>query len=140
MKDVTIQMSINEEAKRHDVGVRFDLLDPEFMKAMAKIMAIGAEKYGERNWQKPGLQGEKGGVNHALKHLQEYMAGEPNDYGELEMHMAQVAINAMFEFFHHRQARMVEQQRKAEHEQMEAAKMQAIANERARVAAFKAKK
>ncbi len=87
-------------AYRVECGCRLDLLDPDFLLAMAHIMAVGAKKYGEKNWQKPGLDGEHGGVNHALKHLMEYQAGVPNDYGPEELHMAQVAVNAMFEHFH----------------------------------------
>ncbi len=65
---------------RNPCGVRFDLLVPEFLEAMAKIMAIGAKKYGDRNWEK-GLTGENGGINHAMAHLSAYMANKPNDYG-----------------------------------------------------------
>lgn len=78
-------------------GIRYDLLMPEFLQAMAEIMAVGAKKYGEKNWMK-GLSGENSGVNHAMKHLIEYQKGTANDYGPRKMHLAQVAVNAMFEF------------------------------------------
>lgn len=92
-------------AKRFDTGVRLDLLVPEFLVEMAKIMCVGAKKYGELNWKKGGLTGEKGGVNHALHHLLQYMADEPCDYGPRETHLAQVAVNAMFEFWYARQVK-----------------------------------
>lgn len=84
-------------ATRYDTGKRYDLLDPIFLGAMAHIMHVGAIKYGDKNWLK-GLAGAKGGVNHAFAHLCEYMENVPNDYGHREMHLAQVAVNAMFEY------------------------------------------
>jgi len=93
-----------KEQTRHPVDVRLDLLDPHFLQAMGQIMHVGAQKYGENNWQQ-GLSGCAGGVNHALKHLLEYQAGVPNDYGDEELHLAQVAVNAMFEFYFARQRR-----------------------------------
>ncbi len=84
------------DAKRYPVKTRFDLLDPEFLRDMALIMAVGADKYGDDNWKK-GLTGMNGGINHAYGHLYDYQADLPNDYGPRYMHLAQVAVNAMFE-------------------------------------------
>lgn len=85
------------EATRYDTGKRYDLLDPIFLDAMAHIMHVGAIKYGDKNWLK-GLAGAKGGINHAFAHLCEYLENTPCDYGPREMHLAQVAVNAMFEY------------------------------------------
>lgn len=87
-------------AKRYDTGVRMDLLIPQFLIEMGKIMSVGEKKYGELNWQKGGLKGEKGGVNHALQHIMQYMNDDPCDYGPRHCHLAQVAVNAMFEWWH----------------------------------------
>lgn len=89
---------------RIPVDVRYDLLEPEFMDGMAKIMGVGAKKYGENNW-KSGLTGANSGLNHALKHINEYMRGEINDYGDDETHLEQAAVNLMFEAFHRRKAK-----------------------------------
>ena len=94
-----------KEATRFDTGCRLDLLEPDFLEAMGHIMYVGAKKYGVNNWKK-GLPGEKSGHNHAMKHLLEFMQGVPNDYGPPEMHYAQVAINAMFQFFEERNKRL----------------------------------
>lgn len=83
---------------RFGVDERFDLLVPEFLSAMAKIMHVGASKYSEDGWKR-GLKGNKSGLNHAHKHLNEYQQGVPNDYGPRSMHLAQVAVNAMFEYY-----------------------------------------
>ncbi len=107
------------EGTRYTTGVRMDLLDSDFITEMGKIMHVGAQKYGEFNWKK-GLSGEKGGINHAFQHLADYNADKPCDYGPRETHLAQVAINAMFEFFFERGRRLaneaakVEMQRKAD--------------------------
>lgn len=84
---------------RLPIQYRYDLLDWEFIEAMAMIAHIGAEKYGERNWQKGRLEGDKSALNHAIKHLSEYQQGIPNDYGPLPFHLAQVAFNCMMEFY-----------------------------------------
>lgn len=85
-------------ATRNPTGERYDLLVPEFIAAMARIMQVGAERYGECNWKK-GLEGDKSGINHAYAHLNQYQRNLPNDYGPRELHLAQVAVNAMFEFW-----------------------------------------
>ncbi len=105
-------------ATRFGTGVRMDLIDSDFLREMGYIMHVGAIKYGELNWKK-GLQGEKGGINHAFQHLADYNADKPCDYGPRETHLAQVAVNAMFEFYFERQRRLaneaveIEIQRKA---------------------------
>lgn len=38
--------------KFDDGKIRYDLLPPEFLEATADILAFGANKYGERNWEK----------------------------------------------------------------------------------------
>lgn len=83
---------------RQPIDRRFDLLDPRFIDGMAHIMAIGAKKYGENKWQ-GGLTGVHSGLNHAHKHLNEYQADVPNDYGEREYHLYQTAVNCMFEAY-----------------------------------------
>jgi hypothetical protein len=102
MKEFLAEGAMVEEktgGKRKGCDIRFDLLEPEFITAMAHIMSVGAKKYGDYNWQK-GLSGANGGINHAIKHLMEYQANTPNDYGPRKMHLVQVAVNAMFEFYY----------------------------------------
>ena len=96
--------------KRFQTGIRMDLLDPDFLQEMGKIMHVGAVKYGDLNWKK-GLSGEKGGLNHALQHLMQYMNKTPCDYGEREVHLAQVAVNAMFEYYFARKEREAKNER-----------------------------
>lgn len=41
------------DGRKDDAGkARIELVPPEMMGAMATILTLGAEKYGERNWEK----------------------------------------------------------------------------------------
>src|ERR1022692_271133 len=68
------------EAKRNPVDFRYDLLDSEFLLAMAQIASYGANKYGDINWQKSRLTGEKSPLNHIYMHLHQYKTGIEHDY------------------------------------------------------------
>ena len=52
-------------------GVRYDLVPPEGIEAVAKAMAVGATTHGAHNWKK-GLRNSIL-INHALRHIVEYM-------------------------------------------------------------------
>ena len=46
-------MSDTQSGIKYDEGKeRFDLLPPEFLFATSSILGFGAEKYGDRNWEK----------------------------------------------------------------------------------------
>jgi hypothetical protein len=52
-------------------GVRYDLVPPEGVEAVAKAMHIGAVTHGANNWKK-GLKNSIL-VNHAIRHIVEYL-------------------------------------------------------------------
>ena len=52
-------------------GVRYDLVPPEGVEAVAKAMHVGAVTHGDSNWKK-GLRNSIL-VNHAMRHIVEYM-------------------------------------------------------------------
>ena len=52
-------------------GVRYDLVPPEGVEAVAKAMHEGAVTHGDNNWKK-GLRNSIL-VNHAMRHIVEYM-------------------------------------------------------------------
>ena len=54
-------------------GVRYDLVPPEGIEAVAKAMYVGAINHGDHNWKK-GLK-HSVYVNHALRHINLYMQG-----------------------------------------------------------------
>lgn len=90
-----------KEAKRNPVDYRYDVLAPEFLYLMAQIGKLGATKYGDLNWQKSRLDGEKGQINHIYHHLYQYRTNQPYDHEELGTdriyHLAAIAFNAMME-------------------------------------------
>lgn len=77
---------------------RFDLLLPigvpysdQFLTRVAGLLARGAEKYSERNWEKAEGEAELTRFKaSALRHLMQYLAGETD-----EDHMAAVVFNLM---------------------------------------------
>jgi hypothetical protein len=73
-----------------------------FIDKLAMIADVGATKYGDRNWQKSRLEGDKSPVNHAIKHCFEYLKKEPNEYepdGDCRTHLVQAVFNLMMEHF-----------------------------------------
>lgn len=83
------------EGARHNAGkVRFDLLPANAMLQTARVFSMGAEKYGDRNWEL-GMDWSK--VTASLeRHLQAFKRGEDYDKESGELHMAHVVANALF--------------------------------------------
>lgn len=68
---------------------RYDLIDRAFLKRWAELMARGAEKYGERNWEKASTQEELDRFRaSALRHFFQDLDGD-----RTEDHKAAVAFN-----------------------------------------------
>lgn len=71
------EMTVNENGGRQSkLPYRFDLIDPATLFALANICATGAEKYGEWNWRRIGVNDN---LNHALCHIFAYLAGDGQD-------------------------------------------------------------
>lgn len=83
-----------DKAIKNDTGkLRFDLLPPEALEAVAEVYTIGAKKYADRNWEK-GLSW--GRVFAALmRHAWAWMRGETFDQVDGQRHMASVAWCAL---------------------------------------------
>jgi len=95
---------IKQSAKRDSCPTRYDIIDPEFLELMARVADYGAKKYGDFNWQKSRLEGDKSPINHIYKHLKSYRMDEPYDHPEIagtdrKMHLIAIAFNAMMEFY-----------------------------------------
>ena len=93
----------NQEEKdfyegKHDAGkVRFDLLDPSFEFALAKVMLFGLRDHKENSWQT--VPNSINRYYAALRrHANAVRKGEIFDPDSGLQHMAHVAINAMFLF------------------------------------------
>src|SRR5512139_1710607 len=104
MAQIERDIEVNEVAKRDPISERYDLLDSDFLRAMALIGGFGARKYGDRNWQFSKLEGDKSPINHIMKHFVAYQNREGYDHIEVGSepynHLAAIAFNAMMEFYH----------------------------------------
>lgn len=83
-------------AKKNDKGkLRFDLINPEFTKAVAGVLTFGAEKYGPNSWQ--NLEDPVNRYYAALlRHLNAFHSGEAIDKESGLSHLAHAATNIMF--------------------------------------------
>lgn len=89
------------EAQRSKQHLRFDLIPPEAIIAIADVLSKGAEKYGEYNWQKNRMTGEKSPINHAMKHITHYQAGIPDEDGDdKNIHLKHAIVNLIFEYWY----------------------------------------
>ncbi len=80
---------INEKGgKQSKVLYRFDLLAPEAMFEMTKVLKEGADKYGDDNWRNISVRDH---LNHMLIHAYAYLAGDTSDD-----HLSHIMCRAMF--------------------------------------------
>lgn len=56
--------------------VRLDLIPPQVLLEVGKVLADGADKYGENNWQ---LIKTNDHLNHALTHIIRYLTGDRSE-------------------------------------------------------------
>lgn len=92
--------SYNNKVALKDDGMkaRFDLIPVEPLEALAELYAIGAKKYGDRNWE----QGFKWGRVFAalMRHAWAWWRGEKFDPKDGQHHMIAVAWNAFSLYYH----------------------------------------
>lgn len=82
-------ITTNERGGRQShLSERYDLMPAGPMKALAQILAMGAQRYGEDNWHRIPI---KDHVNHAIAHLYEYLDGET-----AEDHLGHAMCRTMF--------------------------------------------
>lgn len=73
---------------------RVDLLDPDFLEDVGRVLGFGAQKYAAHNW--------RSGINisrlcgSTLRHLLAIMRGEDTDPESGLSHTAHLGCNAMF--------------------------------------------
>jgi hypothetical protein len=85
-------ITTNERGGRQShLSERYDLMPAGPMKALAQILAMGAQRYGEDNWHRIPI---KDHVNHAIAHLYEYLDGET-----AEDHLGHAMCRAMFALY-----------------------------------------
>ena len=89
-------MAKNYYDKKHDKDkVRLDLITPEFIIEIGKVLTFGANKYAPESWkQVPNRQDRYYAA--ALRHLLAYRRGIKTDYETGLSHLAHAACNIMF--------------------------------------------
>ena len=89
-----------KEGTKHDIGKpRFDLVPPEALEEIVKVLTFGASKYAARNWEK-GIQ--YGRVYGALqRHLSAFWKGEDKDPETDLPHLAHAGCCLFFLLTYH---------------------------------------
>jgi hypothetical protein len=85
----------NTGGVKADLGkARMDLVPPELVFGVAEILGFGANKYGDRNWEK-GMKWSRpfGAI---LRHLYKWWMGESLDPETGKSHLWHVATNVGF--------------------------------------------
>ena len=81
---------------KHDEGKnRLDLIEPEFIEGVGKVLTFGADKYEPNNWQKVE-DAEDRYYAAALRHLIAWRKGEKTDPESGLSHLDHAACNIMF--------------------------------------------
>lgn len=89
-------MNFNNVGRKDDTGKnRLDLIEPEFIESVGKVLTFGANKYEPNNWQNVD-DGKDRYYAAALRHLMAYRKGEEKDPESGLSHLEHVACNIMF--------------------------------------------
>jgi hypothetical protein len=76
--DLLEGMEIEPEGLKYDQGkLRYDLIPPDALEEIAKVYTLGAEKYGDRNWEKGLRWGRIFGA--VFRHFIAWAKGEDAD-------------------------------------------------------------
>jgi hypothetical protein len=84
----------NEGNKWDENKLRYDLIPPDGLVDIVKILTDGATKYGERNWEL-GMSWSRLYAA-AMRHLQAWAIREDNDPESGMFHMAHACTNLLF--------------------------------------------
>ena len=74
--------------------MRYDLIPPSTLKALATILTFGAIKYGDRNWENGIVWGRVFAA--LMRHLWTWWQGEENDQESGESHLWHAQCNLSF--------------------------------------------
>lgn len=86
---------MSETGQKYDgEKARTDLLDPEFLLGVSRVLTFGAKKYSAHNW--------RGGISYSrliaatLRHILAILSGEDVDPETGELHTAHLGCEVMF--------------------------------------------
>lgn len=85
----------DDRGLRFNAGkLRYDLMPPEALEEIVRVLTYGAKKYGAGNWQK-GMPWSECRAS-LLRHAEAWAKGQDTDPETGIHHMAHVATNAVF--------------------------------------------
>ncbi len=85
---------MNEGIKFDQEKIRVDLLPPDALEEISKVLTHGAKKYGDRNWEL-GMDWNRP-YGALLRHLWAWWRGEDYDPESGIHHLAHVGCNILF--------------------------------------------
>ena len=89
--DRNAKESFEGGATRSVVRERYDLIPAAALSALARRLALGAEKHGANNWKGGGPEFVTATKNHLARHLALYLDGDTSDE-----HLDAIICNAAF--------------------------------------------
>lgn len=92
--------------KDDDGKAKWHLLPLEVLGDVVDVLAHGAKKYGERNWQNFGDDARDRYYNALMRHLVAWHAGETNDRDSGLPHLAHALCNLLFLRWYERQDKL----------------------------------
>ena len=87
---------MSEFIKHDDGKLMMSLMEPDFIEGIAKILTLGATKYGVENWKTLPADEKRRYKDALLRHTNEYMKGNILDPETHESHLLHCACNLMF--------------------------------------------
>lgn len=94
MSEKGVKSSIGDAIRKNQGKLRYDLIEPNALKDMVKVLTIGADKYYDWNWFK-GFSWSS--VLASLKrHIDAFERGEDYDQESGELHIAHAACNVHY--------------------------------------------
>lgn len=94
-----------EKGRKDDTGKnRLDLVEPEFIEGVGRVLTYGAAKYEPNNWQKVDNALDRYYAS-LLRHLLAWRRGEKKDAESGLSHLEHVAANVMFLLHFEREAK-----------------------------------
>ncbi len=85
---------MTQASKKDEGKPRVELIPPEFLLDLAKVLEFGAKKYGDNNWRK-GLKWTRLYAS-ALRHLFAWVGGEKLDKESKMPHLLHAIANLLF--------------------------------------------
>ena len=85
------------DMKKYDQGkIRYDLIPPECLRELAKVLTYGIEKYKEADSWQTVPEMERRYYSALMRHLEEWRGGNKEDAESHLRHLSHVLCNALF--------------------------------------------